>query len=104
MAELRAASDDPVLRDALGAIADGAPRTNGGAPSRSKRLYFVRHGQSEHNASLEKNPLSGDEVLELYVGKRPPKTPATRRFAPSGGRQVAAPAMDRFAGLLRGAT
>jgi broad specificity phosphatase PhoE len=35
----------------------------------TKILYFVRHGQSSHNLSLEEKKLSGDEVLTMYATK-----------------------------------
>ena len=35
--------------------------------ARSKTLYFIRHGQSQHNQCLEEKELTGDQVLEMYA-------------------------------------
>lgn len=34
---------------------------------KSKLLYFIRHGNAEHNAALEKNILDREEILRLYA-------------------------------------
>jgi broad specificity phosphatase PhoE len=48
-------------------------------PIENERLvYFVRHGQSEHNASLEERELTGDDVLELYATQFPDSRLTTR--------------------------